>query len=492
MVKDRPDWCISRQRVWGVPIVAFYCAACGDILLDQKVINHVADIFEREGADAWFAHEAAELVPPGTTCAKCAGCAFRKEYNILDVWFDSGSTHLATLGKRPDLPWPADLYIEGGDQYRGWFQSSLLVGVALRGQAPYRESITVGWTLDEQGRAMSKSKGIGIDANDMVRDRGAEIARLLPASMEHTQDLSIGKKLLDQVSEVYKKVRNTCRYMLGNYANQLEPGHPKFNPETDSVPYAEMLELDRWALARTARLVQRCLKGYGDYQFHHVYNALNNFCTVDLSAFYFDVLKDRLYVSAPLSLERRSAQTAMWKILDALVRLLAPILPFTAEEVYAAMQDGIELKDRSVSVHTLLFPKPEVPPDSDLLLAEWDRLLEVRETVLKALEDVRRSGTIGNSLEASVRLRASGDRAALLRRHAAELRYIFIVSETEVAEDPQVEKGAVIVEVSRAPGAKCERCWNYSTLVGESADQPGLCERCGPVVRGLAHAGAVS
>ncbi len=479
MVKDRPDWCISRQRDWGVPIVAFFCNQCDELLLDREVIHHVASIFEKEGADAWYAHKPGELVPAGKTCAKCGAADFKQEFNILDVWFDSGSTHLAALGMRKDLPWPSDLYIEGGDQYRGWFQSSLLIGVALRGQAPYRASITHGWTLDAEGRAMSKSEGIGIDPEELVKVRGAEVARLLTASVNYVDDVRIFDELLDRLGEAYRKIRNTCRYMLGNLSNQLDKDRPVFDPDADSVSYEEMLEIDRWALARTARLIQRCVKGYEDFQFHSAYGALYNFCTVDMSSFYLDVLKDRLYTHGTHSVSRRSAQTALWRILDALTRLMAPILPFTAEEVFGAMEEGRGEKRRAVSVHTMLFPAYEAEHDREDLIVEWDKLMQVREAVLKALEEVRQSGTIGNSLEAKVRLHANGDKVALLRRHEEDLRYIFLVSQAEVVT---AGDGELRVEVVRADGTKCERCWNYSLEVGGNPAFPTLCERCAPVV----------
>jgi isoleucyl-tRNA synthetase len=486
MVRDRPDWCISRQRDWGVPIIAFFCAGCDELLLDRDVIYHVASIFDREGADAWYAHAPAELLPAGTKCRKCGSTDFRQEFNILDVWFDSGSTHLAALGHRADLPWPSDLYIEGGDQYRGWFQSSLLIGVALRGESPYRASITHGWTLDAEGRAMSKSEGIGIDPEDLVKIRGAEVARLVTASVNYVDDVRIFEELLDRLGEAYRKIRNTCRYMLGNLSNQLDPNHRHFEPETDAVPYEEMSEVDRWALARTARLVRRCVKGYEDFQFHVTYTALYNFCTVDMSSFYLDILKDRLYTHGTHSVSRRSAQTALWHILDALTRLMAPILPFTAEELFGAMEEGRGQKRRAVSVHTLLFPEYIADHDREDLVAEWAKLMEVREVVLKALEEVRQSGKIGNSLEAKVVLRAGGATAELLLRHQADLRYIFLVSRAEV--DASLKEDEVQVEVGSAEGAKCERCWNRSMEVGKNTDFATLCERCVPVVEELTSA----
>ncbi len=484
MVKDRPDWCISRQRDWGVPIIAFYCKGCGEVILNKRIIDYVADIFESEGADAWFARSPAELMPAGTACGKCGGREFRQESDILDVWFESGSSHLATLGKRPDLPWPADLYIEGGDQYRGWFQSSLLVGVALRNGSPYRASITHGWTLDEFGRAMSKSKGIGIDPNDLVQTRGAEIARLLAGSVSYVEDLRIFDELLDRIGEAYRKIRNTCRFMLGNLSNRLDQKRPRFDPKTDRVPFDQLLEIDRWALARTARLIRKCLKAYEDYQFHVAYGALYSFCTVDLSAFYLDVLKDRLYTAGTRSRERLSAQTVLWDILDALTRLLSPMIPFTTEEVFQAMYEGLEAKPAE-SVHVLLFPKYEPSHEDQSLLDEWEKILEVREAVSKALEEVRQTGMIGNSLDAKVAISAGDAAAALLRRHQPDLRYVFIVSQVEVTADPALASDSVRVTVSRAAGAKCERCWNYSPEVGADAGLPTLCERCLPVVRSM-------
>jgi isoleucyl-tRNA synthetase len=479
MVKDRPDWCISRQRDWGVPIVAFYCTACEEILLDKQVIDYVASIFEREGADAWYARDVTALLPGGTSCRKCGGSEFGKEFDILDVWFDSGSSHLATLGARKNLPWPSDLYIEGGDQYRGWFQSSLLIGVALRGRSPYRASITHGWTLDELGRAMSKSKGIGIDPAELIEQRGAEIARLLISSVNYVEDVRIFDELLENLSTAYRKIRNTCRFMLGNLSNQLDAAHPRFDPQLDSVPFDEMLEIDRWALARTGQVIQKCLEGYEAYQFHQVYGALYNFCVVDLSAFYLNILKDRLYTHAVRSISRRSAQTALWHILDSLARLLAPILSFTAEDVWQAMQEGKETRE---SVHVQVFPAFVPQNNQTLLLDEWEKLRNLREVVSQALEEARRAKTMADSLEAKLVLRAGPEAAALLRRHAADLRYLFIVSEVELVDEERAEINELKVEVMPAQGKKCERCWNYSVEVEKNSQFPTLCERCVPVV----------
>jgi isoleucyl-tRNA synthetase len=481
MVRERPDWCISRQRAWGVPIIAFYCKDCGQVLLKKEIIDHVASIFDREGADAWYAHAPDELLPDGTVCSHCGGKDFRQEFDILDVWFDSGSSHLATLGTRPDLPWPSDLYLEGGDQYRGWFQSSLLVAVALYGEAPYRVAITHGWTLDAEGRTMSKSKGIGIDPNELVKARGAEIARLMVSSVSYVEDIRIFDELLDRLGEAYRKIRNTCRFMLGNLSNQQDAGHPRFDPKTDRVPRQDMLEIDRWALTRKDLLVQKCLKNYRDYQFHQVYSALYNFCTVDLSSFYLDILKDRFYTHATHSLSRRSAQTAIWEILDAFTRMIAPILSFTSEEVYDSMYEGLARGEKAESVHLLLFPKQEELLIDESLLAEWEEIRGVRESVLKALEEARQGGMIGNSLEAKVKLRAFDKTAELLLRHKPDLRYIFIVSQAELEQAEG--KGELEIGIAKADGKKCERCWNYSVEIGKDQEFPTLCERCVPAVR---------
>jgi len=482
MVQERPDWCISRQRAWGVPIIAFYCKSCDHILMRKDVIDHVAAIFEKEGADAWYTRPPADLLPRGTVCGQCGKNDFSQEFDILDVWFDSGSSHLATLGKREDLPWPSDLYIEGGDQYRGWFQSSLLIAVALHGRAPYGTAITHGWTLDELGRTMSKSKGIGIDPNELVKARGADIARLLVSSVNYVEDVRIFDELLDRLGEAYRKIRNTCRFMLGNLRNQQDTDHPRFNPETDSVPFDQMLEIDRWALCCKENLVRKCLKSYEDYQFHQVYSALYNFCIVDMSSFYLDILKDRLYTHSTHSQSRRSAQTALWEILSTFTRLIAPIMPFTGEEVYNAMYEDLPTKDRSESVHLLLFPEFQETRVEESTLAEWEKIRQLRESVLKALEEFRQTGEIGNSLEAKVRLRCSGETATLLRRHEDDLRFIFIVSQVVVEEMSDAQDG-LQVDVLKADGEKCERCWNFSVKVGSDAEHPTLCERCLPVIR---------
>ncbi|HUO33153.1 MAG TPA: isoleucine--tRNA ligase, partial [Bryobacteraceae bacterium] len=379
MIATRPDWCISRQRVWGVPIIVFYCEGCREPVTDRKILDNVVKLFAEHTADAWYDRSATELLPPGYVCAKCGGGEFSKESDILDVWFDSGSSHLAVLTAANDLPWPADIYLEGGDQYRGWFHSSLLVGVGLKGGSPYRSCALNGWVLDGEGRAMHKSLGNSIEPEEIIQHHGADLIRLWSASVEFNEDVRVSETILTRLQEAYRKLRNTFRYTLGNLTG--------FNPAADAVPAAEMLELDQWILFRAEELVAHCRTWYEEFAFHKVYRALYDFATVELSALYFDVLKDRLYTAATKSHSRRSAQTALYRLQYALVRLVAPILAFTAEEVWSHMgQKG--------SVHLALFPEPaeltEGLPEANRKRAEnWSRLIKVREDVLKSLEEAR-------------------------------------------------------------------------------------------------------
>ncbi|MGH8632140.1 MAG: isoleucine--tRNA ligase, partial [Burkholderiales bacterium] len=477
MIASRPDWCISRQRVWGVPIIAFYCEGCGERLADLAALRHTVSIFARETADAWYLKQARELLPEGTRCARCSGSEFRKESDILDVWFDSGSSHLAVLGQRPDLPWPADEYVEGGDQYRGWFHSSLLVGVGVRDGAPYRQVATTGWVLDAQGRAMSKSLGNVILPQEVWKKYGAEILRLWVASVDFREDMRISGETLTRLADAYRKIRNTLRFAISNLYD--------FSPERGAVPAAELTEMDRWALVRAAELVERCRAWYQEQAFHKVYHAAYDFCTVELSSFYFDVLKDRLYTSAPASRARRSAQTAFYRLADALLRLLAPILCFTCEEAWGYLPAAA---GRAESVHLADLPRGEeltqgITAAHVEQLQPWARLIQVRSEVLKALETARNEKRIGSSLEARVRLEAAGDTAALLERYRAHLPMLFIVSQVELGSPAASKDGAVGVQVDRAAGQKCERCWNYSLQVGENREYPTLCERCVAALR---------
>ena len=474
MIATRPDWCISRQRVWGVPIIVFYCDGCREPLTDRKILDSIVKLFAEHTADVWYERSAADLLPAGTRCAKCGGAEFSKESDILDVWFDSGSSHLAVLTPENRLPWPSDLYLEGGDQYRGWFHSSLLVGVGLKDSSPYRACALNGWVLDGEGRAMHKSLGNSIEPEEIIKHHGAEMLRLWSASVEFNEDVRMSETILTRLVDAYRKLRNTFRYALGNISD--------FDPQKDAVPAAEMLELDQWILLRAEDLVARCRVWYNDFAFHKVYHAVYDFATVDLSALYFDVLKDRLYTAAARSQARRSAQTALYRVAYALVRLVAPVLTFTAEEVWTHL-------GQAGSVHLQLFPEPgeltEGLPDAHRKrAANWDRLMEVSEDVLKSLEEARKDKSIGAPLEARVRLTANGNVHPLLRQYASELPGLFIVSQVALDEKPG-EK--VSVRVERADGAKCERCWKYTTDIGSEPQFPTICAACADAVKEMLH-----
>lgn len=477
MMETRPDWCLSRQRAWGVPIPAFRCRGCGAFVFQGEVIRHVEGIVAERGADVWYELTAADLLPPGFRCG-CGGSDFEQDNNILDVWFDAGCSHEAVLRQRPGLSWPADLYVEAVDQHRGWFQVSLITAVAAQGKAPYRAVLTHGLILDESAKKMSKSLGNVVSPEEVIKVHGAEILRLLFASVDYTADTSFSKGLLTPLLEAYRKIRNTCRFLLGNLNG--------FDPARDMVPDEELPDLDRWILQRTIDLEQRIRRAYDGFTFHHVVQHLINFCAVDLSALYLDIVKDRLYCSAAHSHTRRAAQTTLWEILDVLVRLMAPILSFTAEEIWQNLPAG----DRPASVFLAGFPT-RVRAADPALLARWDRLLAVRGAVTKALEEARKSGAIGHSLDARVRLDAADGLRPLLREYASDLPAFFIVSQVDLADEldeaaasPLLPELRVAVEAAR--GGKCERCWTYSEVVGSDAAHPGLCGRCLPVVTGAA------
>ena len=479
MVAGRPDWCVSRQRVWGVPIAMFQCEGCNEFVGDPAVHRSVVELFAREGADAWYKYSAEQMLPSGYACTKCGKAKFRKEMDIVDVWFESGSSHAAVLGREPGLPWPADLYLEGGDQHRGWFQSSLLCAVATKGAAPYRSAATVGWVLDPQGRAQSKSLGNVVDPVDIADKLGAEIVRLWVASVDFREDVMSSDELMQRIAESYRKIRNTFRYMLGNLHD--------FDPARDVVPFAEMHALDQYILLRAAEVTKDVREHYDSFTFHRLYQQLKDFCIVDLSAIYFDVLKDRLYTSAPKSVARRSAQTALWRMGEALVRLLAPVMSFTADEIWQLLP---AVAGRAESVHLELFSAPEdltgaLPGGFDTAANErdWGTLLGVRDEVLKALEAARNEKRIGGSLEAQIRLAAPESIYPVLERYRDQLRYLFIVSDVALEKLPSANGDAgLTIEVKEAPGQKCERCWNYSTHVGEDKNYPTVCERCSAVL----------
>ncbi len=479
MIATRPDWCVSRQRVWGVPIPMFYCEACEKPIMDSKLARPAIELFRKEGADAWYTHPVEDLAAPGAKCPHCGGTKLRKERDILDVWFDSGSSHLAVLGGRPDLPWPADVYAEGGDQHRGWFHTSLLIAVGVRDAAPYRAVLTSGWVLDAEGRAMSKSLGTGLHPDEIIKTHGAELLRLWVASVDVREDVVISPELLSRLSEAYRKMRNTFRYCLGNLYD--------FDPARDEATAKDFEEIDAWVLARTAEVLEQVGKAYQEFAFHKAYRAIYDFATVDLSAFYFDILKDRLYTAPARSKRRRAAQTVLYRIADALARAVAPILCFTAEEVWSYLLPPAGAK-REASVHIAQAVPPAafralIPERYQERLANWPRLIAVRNEVLKALESARQNKAIAGSLEARVRIAANGD-FPLLREYRNLLNTLFIVSQVELSQAAGAANGSGLeIKVEKAEGAKCSRCWNYSVQVGADARYPALCERCCAALR---------
>ena len=479
MVRDRGDWCISRQRIWGVPIPIFYCKDCGKELITDESIKAVAELFRVKGSNAWYAMDASEILPKDTKC-ECGHNEFSKETDIMDVWFDSGSSHVAVLENREGLSWPADLYLEGSGQHRGWFQSSLLTSVATRKGAPYKKVLTHGYVIDEEKRKMSKSLGNGIDPADVIKEYGADILRLWVASSDYTTDIKISKDLLKQLSEVYRKIRNTARYILGNING--------FNPDTDSVDYSEMSELDRWALYKMTNLIKKVNEAYSGYEFHMMFHAIHNFCVVDMSNFYLDIIKDRLYTSKPDSKERRAAQTVMYEILQSLVRMLTPVLAFTTEEIWQYMPHRAEDDIESIQLNS--WPQVNEKYLDTKLAEKWEKIFELRSDVSKALEIARANKTIGHSLNAKVTLYADGENLEFIKSIESDLVTVFIVSAVEIknlADAPAAaqngeEMPEIKVSVEQAPGDKCERCWMFSEFVGEDEKHPTLCKRCADVV----------
>jgi isoleucyl-tRNA synthetase len=481
MVANRPDWCISRQRVWGVPIPALDCTKCGEAILTPALVEKAAKVFETYGSDAWYERPTGDFVPDGLSCPSCGGAGFEREMNILDVWFDSGSSHEAVLSIRPELSWPADLYLEGSDQHRGWFQSSLLVGLGTRGRPPFRQVVTTGFVVADDGRKMSKSLGNSMDPEEIIKTSGADILRLWVAMSDFTQDIRLSKEILARAVEAYRKIRNTVRYLLGNLYD--------FDPAVDRIPLDRLEEIDRYILGRYGELAQRVTKAYADYDYATVFQGLNAFTTVDLSAFYADVSKDRLYTLAARSPQRRSAQTAMYVMAEGLARLMAPILPFTADEVWHFVP-GV----RDESVHLARFPADaelSALADRDVL-DRWTKLLAVREDVLAEIEPLRKGKQIGSSLQARVVLSATPAELALLERYEDVLPMLFIVSEVELRPAPTDveahEEARPRVTIDRAAGVKCERCWRYVKKVSSEPAWAGLCERCQDALAQTAHA----
>jgi isoleucyl-tRNA synthetase len=470
MLANRPDWCISRQRAWGVPIPAVDCVRCGEAILTGALVARAAAAFEQSGADAWYEGSIDTFLPAGLACPSCGGTTFEREHDILDVWFDSGSSHEAVLPFRGELTWPADMYLEGSDQHRGWFHSSLLVGLGTRGAPPYRHVLTHGFVVDEEGRKMSKSLGNTVAPQDIIRENGAEILRLWVAMVDYREEIRLGRQILARVVEAYRKIRNTMRYLVANLYD--------FDPAVDAVPPARMQEVDRFVLARYGALASRAVRAYEEYDYPSIFQAFNSFTTVDLSAFYNDISKDRLYTFGVRSPERRSAQSAMYVMADGLTRLLAPILPVTADELWRHLPGG-----REESVHLALFPELAALDAlrDDALVGRWDRLMALRERVLAKIEPLRKDKVIGSALQARVVLSGTPADLAWLEPHAADLPMLFIVSEVtlqasaaghgEAGESPRIA-------IERAEGAKCERCWRYVPRVSEDPAWAGLCDRC--------------
>lgn len=477
MIADRGDWCISRQRTWGVPIPIFYCRKCNTPLVNDETIEHIASIFEREGSNAWFKRDESQLLPEGTVC-ECGHAQFRKETDIMDVWFDSGSSHTSVLKTREELNWPADLYLEGSDQYRGWFNSSLITAVATQGEAPYKGILSHGFTLDGEGRKMSKSLGNTIDPSKVSQRLGADILRLWVSSVDYQADHRISDNILTQTSEVYRKIRNTLRFFLGNLAD--------FDPASERVDYEQMQELDRFALNRLHRMIDRVVKAYDSYEFHLVYQTIHHFCAVEMSAFYLDIVKDRLYVSQPNDQERKAAQTVLYDALLAVVKLIAPILPHTADEVWRYIP-GMDLE----TVQLADLPAVDTTFFDTELEQKWNGFMSVRDEIFKALEMARKNKVIGNSLGAKVDIFASEEVYEQLKPFEPQLETLLIVSKVELHEPgKQATEGAMelhglAVQVSQASGEKCERCWNVTEDVGKDAQHPTICARCAEVLQSV-------
>ncbi len=478
MVENRPDWCISRQRSWGVPITVFHCEKCGHVLATPEVFEHVAALFEKEGADCWFDRPVEELLPAGSSCPDCGGTVFRKEMDILDVWFDSGVSHAAVLEQRSYLRSPADLYLEGSDQHRGWFHSSLLESVGTRGRAPYKAVLTHGFVVDGQGYKMSKSLGNVVVPAEIIEKYGAEILRLWVSAEDYRDDIRISDDIVKRLSEAYRRIRNTCRFLLGNLKD--------FDPERDKVGYEDLPELDRYALHQLQELIATIRKAYDRFEFHRVYHALHNYCVVDLSSFYLDILKDRLYTSPTAGRDRRAAQTVLHRILAGLLKLMAPILSFTAEEAWGYLPG-----QPSASIHMELFPEVDEAVIDERLAQRWRTILSLRSDVSRALEEARKEKRIGHPLDAAVLIGLTAPLYDQLSADEQLLRSVLIVSDVRLVPVEELDGGmdgrelpGIRIEVASAAGQKCQRCWMRSESVGRFEDHPGICERCYRVVAG--------
>ncbi|MGD9286827.1 MAG: isoleucine--tRNA ligase [Desulfobacterales bacterium] len=481
MIENRPDWCVSRQRAWGVPITVFYCEKCDALLLDEEIMQAVYALFEEHGADIWFEKDVSELLPNTTRCKDCGSNQFVKETDILDVWFDSGVSHAAVLEQRPYLRWPADLYLEGSDQHRGWFHSALLTAVGTRNQAPYDAVLTHGFVVDAEGRKMSKSIGNVISPSEVIEKYGTEILRLWVSASDYREDIRISDNILKQLTDAYRRIRNTSRFMLGNLFD--------FDPEKDAVDYNDMQEIDRFALHKLQLIVEKARAAYEAYEFHVIYHALYNYCTLDLSALYLDILKDRLYTSASQSSGRRSAQSVLYIVLETIARLMAPILPFTSDEIWQYMPPT---NGRESSIHLALLPEVNPAFKNDSLFQRWEFLLKIRSEATKALEDARAKKLIGHPLDAAVTISVNKDTYDTLQPYADKLRSLLIVSQTNLVKDKALDGGIqsseiedLHIRVAPAPGEKCERCWVHDTSVGSDPEQATICDRCRQALAGM-------
>jgi isoleucyl-tRNA synthetase len=459
MIESRPDWCLSRQRYWGVPIPILYCASCNSEIIDSQVMEKIEDIFGREGSDSWFSKDAKSFAPAGFKCGKCGASEFKKETDILDVWFESGASHQAVLRVNKELGFPADLYLEGSDQHRGWFQASILIGIGVEAMPPFKNALTHGFVVDGAGKKMSNSAGTVVSPPEVISKKGADVLRRWASSSYYFDDVRISEEILDRTVEAYRKFRNTAKYLLGNLYD--------FDPLKDAVANKDLLEIDRWALSRLNNMLKEVTGSFERFMFHEVTSSIYKFCILDMSNFYLDILKDRLYTFVTGSKARRSGQTALYKILSVLTRQMAPIIPFTAEEIWGYF-------NKAGSVHLADWPKVEDDLIDPGLEAGWQVLINLREDVLKALEEKRITKLIGSPLEAKVTLvSGSEDAHEFLKNHLADLRYIFIVSQVELIKGVKPD-----IQVDRAEGKKCSRCWNWSVAVGNDKDNPTLCERC--------------
>ncbi len=474
MIENRPDWCVSRQRAWGVPITVFYCQNCEAVLLDQKIMEKVYSLFEQHGADIWFEKDISYFLPDGVKCSSCGSENFVKEDDILDVWFDSGVSHAAVLEARENLRWPADLYLEGSDQHRGWFHSALLTAVGTRKRAPYKAVLTHGFVVDADGRKMSKSLGNVVAPSEVIDRYGAEILRLWVSATDYREDIRISENILKQLSDTYRRIRNTCRFMLGNLFD--------FDPTADIVSYDAMPQIDRFALHKVQSLIKKTLKAYDQYEYHVIYHALHNYCTLDLSAFYLDILKDRLYTAPPKSVARKSAQTVMYFLLDSLARIMAPLLPFTAEEIWQYMPAR---SGKAPSVHLALLPEANSQWEAERLAQKWETILKVRAEVTKALEEARARKQVGHPLDAAITISVKEELYGHLQPYAEDLRFILIVSSVSLLKDKKLDGSFVSekieglsIKIEVAPGAKCERCWIHEMSVGSDSEHPTICQRC--------------